>query len=93
MSTDYYVYGFRPPDEKFKKMAKVWNTCVEAGVAIPDEVADFFAGEAPDKAGVCVDLKKLPCCSVRKKDGEFGFDVDVSKLPKDVKIVRFCVSY
>ncbi len=86
-----YVYGIKPADEKFKKMLDIYKLCQESDVEIPDEVDDFFDGEPPDEKGVHIDLKDItkPCGG----DMEEGFEVDITDLPKDVKIIRFINSY
>lgn len=86
------VVGFRLADEKWKKMKAIWLGCKEAGIRPPKEVEDYFGGEDPgNKLGMQVDIK----CSVAKfcaEDAE-GFDVDVSKLPADVRLIRFYNSW
>jgi len=97
MSVTTYVKGFRPPDTKFKKFAAIWKQCGDAGVSPPKEVDDFFQGVDPDPKGVEVDLPnsgKLACVSEwTDGDMEQGIEVDVTKLPKDVTILRFVNSY
>jgi len=71
MST--HVVGFRPPDEKWKKMKAVWDACEAAGAKIPDEVSDFFDGEEPDARGVEVDLEESDVAKKWRDDGREGF--------------------
>lgn len=92
MAASLDVRGYKPADEKFKKMKDVWDSCIELKISIPKEVDDFFNGESPDAAGVLVERKQLEACGCVTKyrgDGEHGYDIDVSKIPKDVKILRF----
>ena len=89
MGMSTHVVGFRPPDEKFQKMKAVWEACEKAGVRPPREVDDFFKGERPDENGVVVPIERSICVREYKSDSEEGFEVDVTKLPPDVKIVRF----
>ena len=91
MSTS--IFGFKPPDEKWKKMKEVRDACLEAGVMIPSEVDDFFEGESPDNAGVRVNLEEHECVSKYRGEVEEGFEVDVRKLPKDVVLIRFVNSW
>lgn len=100
MSTSYNCYGFKPPDEKWLKMKEVWDACTEAGVEVPDKVWEFFNGEDPDDAGVEVHLgsqysrnKNHECCQWFEEFGQHGFNIDISKLPPDVKTIRFKASY
>lgn len=92
MSMSTYVRGFRKPDDKkFEKYAKVWQYCVEAGVGIPEEVFDYFNCEEPDARGIEVNIDEA--ISPYTADMEEGYEVDLSKLPKDLKIIRFYNSY
>lgn len=89
MSTS--VVGFRPPDEQWKKMKKAWDACQEAGIDPPREVDQFFGGEPPDDAGVEVsrtELEKMGAVKQYSDDSVSGYEIDVTKLPKDLKIIR-----
>jgi hypothetical protein len=93
MSRSTYVHGFIPPDDRFQKMLGVYRACEKAGVPIPEEVEDFFNGEPPDEAGVKI---SLTCGSTYKNavkeyndDDTQGYEVDLTQLPKDIKILRF----
>jgi hypothetical protein len=90
MST--HVVGFRPADEKWEKMKEVWAACDSAGVPVPDNVLDFFDHEHPgDKPGAEVDVD----AAVKdwNSTGCSGFEVDVTKLPPGLKILRFYNSW
>jgi len=89
MSTN--VVAFRPADEKWKQMKAVYDACDKAGVSIPEEVDDFFNGEPPDEAGVEVAIAHA--MQEWNDDGGEGYEVDISKLPKDIKIIRFYNSW
>ncbi len=97
MSMTTYVKGFRPPDEKFKKFAAIWKQCEDAGVNPPKEVSEFFELVDPDTKGVEVRLTGFgkDACVSEWTDGDMrqGIEVDVTKLPKDVKILRFVNSF
>lgn len=93
MGMSTHVVGFKPPDDKFKKMKAAWDACRAAGIEPPEEVYDFFGGESPDANGVVVEIEKHACCSKWSEDMQDGYEIDVSKLPKDVKIVRFYNSW
>ena len=62
MSMSTHVIGFKPPDEKWKKMKKVWDTCQEAGIDAPKEVVEFFNDCPPDEAGVEVEIITHQLC-------------------------------
>jgi len=93
MSTD--ITGYREKDKRWDEMVEVYKTCENAGVAIPSEVEEFFNGEHPDSIcamdGFSVDIN----CAMEQIDEEMveGWWVDVEKLPKGVKIIRFANSY
>lgn len=92
MSMSTCVMGFRPPDEKYEQMKEIWLACKKAKVEIPEEVSDFFEDMDPDDAGIKVGLSK-ECCREYSGDMEEGYEVDITKLPKDVKIIRFVNSW
>lgn len=87
MSTQ--VKGFRPPDEKWKKMKEVWDSCQKAGIPVPKEVEKFFDYQEPDPAGVEVKIKTHPY----HEEMIDGFEVKLSELPKDVTVIRFYNSF
>lgn len=96
MSMSTHVVGFRPPDEKWRKMKDAWEACARAGIEIPRDVLDFFNGEQPDECGVEVSLlypKPHACVSPYKADMRDGFEIDITKLPPGVTVVRFYNSY
>ncbi len=93
MSMSTSIVGFRPADEKWKKMKKIYDSCEDARIKIPEEVSSFFNYESPGSAGVKVELEEHKCCSKLSVDGEDRFQIDVSQLPKDVTIIRFTNSW
>jgi len=92
MSMTTYVVGYKPADSKWNKFKKLWDQCVEAGVTPPQEVIDYFDDEYPgDKPGMEVDVSKA--AEEYFTDDVSGYEVNIDKLPKDVKIIRFIISY
>ena len=92
MGMSTHVVGIKPPDAEWRRMKKVWDACKEAGISAPGEVYEFFEGEAPDDVGVLVDEDKLGKAVEEynsDSDPSSGFEVDLTKLPKDVKKIRF----
>jgi len=83
------VIGFIPPDAKWKKMKAIWDSCKVAGVSVPKEVDDFFNNEDPDSAGV---EKEIPS-KKWGEEGASGYEIEIDKIPKDVKIIRFYNSW
>lgn len=92
MGMSTHVIGFRPPDDKWKKMKHIYDACMEGGIDVPDEVDNFFNGEPPDDQGVEVDLDDC-LTEYDDKDYRAGYELDVKKLPKDVTIIRFYNSW
>lgn len=93
MSTSMNVVGFRPPDETWKKMKEAWDACARAGVEPPKPVLQFFENIAPDPAGVEVRIEGFPAVKSYSADMREGYEVDVTRLPPGVTIVRFFNSY
>lgn len=93
MSMTMNIVGFKPPDERWKEMKRVWDSCMMAGVNMPEKVSDFFEGVILDNSGVRVELEEHVCCKKYSEMGQSGYEIDVTKLPKDIKIVRFYNSY
>lgn len=52
MSMSTHIVGFVPPDNKWRQMKVIYDACNEAGITVPEEVDDYFEGEAPDEAGM-----------------------------------------
>jgi hypothetical protein len=93
MST--HVVGFMPADDDWNKKAAAYRACEAAGVPVPKELEAFFGDGEPGDPGREVEIEHTK--AVREwNDGDrgcAGFDVEISKLPKDVKIVRFYNSW
>lgn len=93
MSVSTHVVGIKPPDAKWKKMKIVYDACIKAGVDVPEEVDKFFDGHKPDEKGVLIDLKEGNGVSHYNADMEDGYEIELAKLPKGIKIIRFVNSY
>lgn len=97
MSMSMHVVGYKPVDEKWREMKAVWDSCKEAGVAIPCAVDEFFGDRGPDNAGQEVEIEdgwgrdpiERGIVSEWSDDCRSGLQVDLTKLPKDVTVVRF----
>jgi hypothetical protein len=89
MST--HIYGFRPPDEEWKKKKEAFDACQRAGVDPPEDLWHFFNNEDPDDAGVQVDIKDA--VEEYHDSSSMGFQVDLEKLPKGIRYVRFVNSW
>lgn len=93
-----HAEGIRPGDEKWRQMKAIYDACKTAGVVPPSDVLRFFNHEDPDEKGVVIELgtgygTKHECCTHWNENEREGFEIDVSKLPEDVKIVRFYCSW
>lgn len=96
MGMSTHVVGFIPPDEGWKKMKAVWDTCALAGIDPPDEVSRFFQDMPPDDRGIEIErpeLERLGAAREWSDDMCQGYEVDLSKLPPEVKFLRFFNSY
>ena len=75
-------------------MKAVYKACEAAGTEVPREVDSFFGWEAPgDRPGIEVDVEKLKAVSEYRDDMREGYEVDLTKLPPDIKFLRFYNSY
>lgn len=86
------VQGVVPGDAKWEKMRRAWEACRAAGVEPPDDVSDFFEGEAPDSYGMVVDLPQA-AVEEYKEDMVDGYEVDLTLVPDKVKRIRFTCNY
>ncbi len=90
MSTN--VIGIRPPDAKWLAMKAIYDACEAAGVPTPEEVDKFFDYTRPDPKGVHVELEKI-CVREYRTEDDAGYEIDVAKIPADVKTIRFWNSW
>jgi hypothetical protein len=92
-----YTVGIKPPDETWRKMVAVYDACADAGIDPPRDVENYFAGDRPDDAGVIVEDATLRDCGAVREwtDGDMreGIEVDLTKIPKDITVIRFINSY
>ena len=93
MSMTTSVYGIKPPDKRFREMYAIFKACDDASITAPSAVWKYFNEERPDEAGVLLPLEKTPAVSPYKEEMQEGFEVDLTKLDKDIKIIRFVNSY
>ena len=74
-------------------MKAIYESCEAAAVPAPKEVCAFFDDMPPDPEGVVIPLSSHECVSEWYGTDEVGFQVDLSKLPKDVTVLRFYNSW
>lgn len=96
MGMNTSVYGLSDLSEEFEKMLSVKLACDKAGVTYPNELKNFF--KYPNESETFlreqyqqVDISKAVV--ERGKDMVDAWEVDLSKLPKTVKFIRFENSY
>lgn len=93
MSMSTHVIGIVAVNAEYQKKYKAYKACEDAEVDIPQELIEFFNGESPDPNGMVIDLRKNPCVKKYSADMIDGFDIDLSKVDKNIKIIRFYNSY
>lgn len=84
-----HVTGFAPPGEEWARMKAVWDACTAARVAVPEQVARFFGGQAPDEAGTEIEIPAREYSA----DGECGYEIDVASIPPQAVTIRFVNSW
>lgn len=92
MGMSTHCVGFRPADKKWNSMKKIWEQCEENEVPIPDKVLEFFDHESPeDRPGMEIELGEA---SQRwGADMRDGYEIDVTKLPEGIRLIRVYNSY
>lgn len=97
MGMHTYVLGFAPPDEKYVRMLKARQACLDAGLEVPASIDEFFQGENPDPVGFSISLsgvkKYAKACRPWKEDSREGFEIVLDELPKNIKVIRFVNSW
>jgi hypothetical protein len=100
MSMSTHVVGFKPPDETWQKMKKIYDACMDAGVQVPETVLKFFNYGVPSEKGVLVEQHILEKAGVVK--GYFGTApqqgyelnvVELVRLAPDIQVIRFYNSW
>lgn len=94
MSKQMVVQGFRVYDEEWRRMTAVQEACVSAQVKIPLEVIAYFDGTKDGQPGYTkleFDVRNSIAVKEWEGDEAFGVEVDLTKLPMDVKTLRVYV--
>jgi hypothetical protein len=91
----YSIKAVIPADAEWHRMKTVWEACIAADVEIPAEVMDFFAGETPRGGGKVLYIgdEKHAAVTYVEEDDFAHYDVELDKLPKNAKFVRFCIDW
>lgn len=99
MSMSTHITGVRDLDGKFAKMAAIKTACEAAGVQYPLELNEYFGnfpGESIEylkREMEEIDLGRGGAVAHRQEDATDIFELDLSKLPPEVKKIRFKNSY
>lgn len=99
MGMSTHIVGFRPPDEKWEKMKAAYRACIDAGIDPPDEVDNFFQDNDPNGPGGEIrlidrgDNPKVEGVRKYSTDGSSGYEVDLERLPKNIRYIRFYNSW
>ena len=85
-----HIKGIREPDQEFMDMKAVYEACKKAGISVPDRVQEFFDWQDPSPLGIVSDLDLSDAVQAYDDGkGREGFDVDISRLPKNITHIRF----
>lgn len=86
------VYGIKNLDEEFDNMIKIKLDCEKKGIKYPEHLYEYFFNPCKSIKYLreqieFVSIKEAIC--IKNKDKVDGWQVDLSKLPKNVKAIRF----
>ena len=93
MSTS--VVGVRDYDGKFSAMMAVKRACESAGTGYPQELMDYCFPNHPNESEDYLrrELEQISIPSAAKiefsLEGVAGIQIELSKLPDDIKFIRF----
>lgn len=91
MSLTFGVEGIIPFDKKkHEAMVAVRDNCEKLKIDVPEEVDEYFYECDEDERGRRVEIEH----EVKNPKGSEStyYEVDVCKLPQEVKIIRFSIS-
>ena len=87
-----YVQGLKPKTEEYEKKLQIYKLCKETNVNVPDEIEDFFDGEVCEE-GILTDIPKDAMKEYSDNYCHEYYEVDLTKIPSDIKKIRFVNSY
>lgn len=96
MGMSTFVAGIRDLDGQFQKMMEVKKACEAAGIGYPEEVRQYFKYPEESERMLREEMESMDIdIAVKKLDVEYSdvYEVDLSKLPKEVKKIQFRNSY
>lgn len=89
MGMNIGAYGIKPKTKEYEQKLQIYNLCKEQKVEIPEEIINFFDGD-PCKEGILVKLDDIEgALEYPEEDDCEIIQVDISKLPKEIKKIRF----
>lgn len=94
MGMSMHIVGIVTPTEEYKKKVEAYYACENAGIPIPEALETYFHGEPPNPKGM--ELRMEGHESVEKFSDSYpreGFTVDLTKIPKNIRFIRFYNSY
>lgn len=94
MSTS--IVGVRDLDKQFAKMAAVKEACEKAGIEYPPGLLAYFSSPGENIAYLRQEMEEVDISAAITKTSEDAtntWEVDLKKLPEDVKAVRFSNGY
>jgi hypothetical protein len=96
MSVHTYVEVGVEISEKIKKYQDIETACIEASVKVPEEVSDFLASledEGNIEDGIYWTTPNKKFVKNISRDGQYILEIDLTKLPSEIKHIRFVNSY
>lgn len=82
--------------EKFQQHMAVNQACLDAGIKkLPQETAEYFGYEYPEgfdemeRQVLEITEKQLPPGTVTELESGYRYEIDLTKLPPDAKLLRF----
>lgn len=100
MGMSTHVVAFISDDDPtYQKHKKISEVCMEADVSLPKETAEYFGcgTEKLDEFQLDDMLSEKLEIEIKTKewgdDGRSGYEIDVTKLPKEVHKIRFYNSW
>ena len=95
MGVSYSIKGLKPITETYRKKLAIYNMCKELNITPPDEILKYFEDEIePCEDGMIVNLTSDAINVHYNNNLSYKyFDVDLSKIQKDVTKIRFEISY
>lgn len=93
MSMSTSIVAFRPADDEWQRMKAVWDACQNAGIPMPEKIKEFFGHEEPNEEGVVVDIQATGAAVEWNSGNSSGFEVDLKKIEKGVRFVRFYYTF